>query len=337
MKNSLKTVSSLFIFGLGLFLTTSCKNKDPKPNNDAIKLALEDSRFTVFTKLLTDNGLVGTLNANVPYTIFAPINEAFSKIDLSKLTKVELSNLLNTHIVTERRLLTSEIKSGTVQSPNVEIYLSKNASGIFINGSSKIISPDILASNGVIHVIDQVVLPPTKNMLEIISNNPNLSELNSLVLAAGNDLVETLFTPKIFGFTVLAPTNAAFEAMYNTIPKATLLEDKKLLNEVLRLNMISRRILSTDFPNLVGPVNTNITPMDITTMPLIGAGTGPATNTGLTISNPNPFTGQFQVIFDVANGFKVRGVRSGSANITNVNLLAKNGVIHTTDKVLLPY
>jgi uncharacterized surface protein with fasciclin (FAS1) repeats len=332
MKKLFRNINWLFILGFGLFLSTSCEKNEPNPYNEAINLALADSRFTVFAKLLTDNDLVGMLNTTEPNTIFAPTNEAFSKIDISKLTKKELLKLLNTHIITKRRFNISEIKSGVVQSPNVEIYLSKNPSGVFINGISKVISPNILASNSIIHVIDHVIIPPTKSLLETLSVNPDFSELVSLISATNNKFQETLAYPTLNGVTVLAPTNAALQELYKTIPKANLLADKKLLNEVLLFQVISKRIFSTDFPNTNEPTNTFLAPVIGTPMFLLGAGTGTETSLTITI----PFTGQYQVIFDITNGIKVKGVRSGEANITNVNLLATNGVAHAIDKVLLP-
>lgn len=328
MKNIFKIVSSLLMIICGLFLTPSCKKNYTIPENDAIDLFLSDSRFTVFTQLLTDNNLIGTLKTTELFTIFAPTNDAFIKEDISKLTKVELLKLLNTHIVRQRRLLTNEIKSGVVQSPNVELYLSKNLSGIFINGSAKIISANILASNGVIQVIDQVVFPPNKSLMTVIRNNPNLSELMSWISVAENNLETNLSysSPTVFGSTIFAPTNAAFEELYKTIPKATLLSDKKLMNEILRFHMIGGKVFSQDFPNLTQPINTNNTP--------IMAGTPLANGTDLFANNP--FKSQYQLVFDLNNGIKVKGISSGSANVTGVNLLATNGVVHTIDKVLLP-
>ena len=327
MKNLFKIISSLFIIGFGLFLTASCKKSYLFPERDALELALSDARFTVFTKLLNENDLISKIEASEPYTIFAPTNDAFSKVDISKLTKVELLKLLNTHIVRKRRLLIDDIKSGVVQSPNVELYLSKNSSGIFINGSAKIISADILASNGVIQVIDQVVFPPNKSLMTVIRNNPNLSELVSWISVAENNLETNLSysSPTVFGPTIFAPTNAAFEELYKTTPKTTLLSDKKLMNEILRFHMIGGKVFSQDFPNLTQPINTNNTP--------IMAGTPLANSTDLFANNP--FKSQYQLVFDLNNGIKVKGISSGSANVA-VNLLATNGVVHTIDNVLLP-
>lgn len=327
MKNLFKIISLLFFLVFGLFITTSCKKGYVNPENDAIDLALLDSRFTTFTKLLTDNGLVDGIKSSESYTIFAPTNEAFSKVDVSKLTKAELLKLLNTHIVRQRRLLTNEMKSGVVQSPNVELYLSKNSSGIFINGSAKIISADILASNGVIQVIDQVVFPPNKSLMTVIRNNPNLSELVSWISVAENNLETNLSysSPTVLGITIFAPTNAAFEELYNTIPKATLLSDKKLINEILRFHRINGKVFSQDFQNINQPINTANTP--------VMGGTPLANGSDLF---PTTFDFQYQLVFDLNNGIKVKGVSSGSASVTGVNLLATNGVVHTIDKVLLP-
>ena len=322
MKNLLKTISLLFILGIGLFVTASCKKNDGVPEKDALDIALEDSRFSTFTKLLTDNDLLATLKSGGPSTIFAPTNEAFQKADLSKLTKSELLKLLNTHIVRNNRLLVNEIKSGVVKSPNVEIYLSKNASGVFINGGAKVVSADILAANSVIQVIDQVIFPATKSLIDIIKGNPNFSELYSWISATGNNLEVNLGAPNVSGYTIFAPSNAAFEELYKTTPKATLLADKKTLNEILRFHIIGGWVFSTDFPNITQPINTGNTPVIIESGP------------GITITDT--FKGQYQLVIDLTNGTKLRGISSGVANITSTNLFGTNGVIHAIDKVLLP-
>jgi uncharacterized surface protein with fasciclin (FAS1) repeats len=333
MKILFKKTNWLLILGFGLFLYTSCKNNDPQPNNEALKSALSDSRFSTFTKLLTDNNLLSAFNPNESYTIFAPTNDAFSKIDINKLTKKEQLKLLNTHIVTKRRFLINEIESGTIQSPYVEIYLSKTSSDVFINGTSKVISPDILASNSVIHAIDKVIIPPTENLLEKLRGNSNFSELVSLISAIDKQFEERFIYTSVFGTTILAPTNTAFEELYKTIPKATLIADKKLLNEVLFFHLISGRLFSMDFQNTKEPVNTFNSMFIITLTPLLSAGfMTPQPDIVIT----NSFKGQYQVIFDTTSGFKVRGIKSGNANITSVNELATNGVIHAIDRVLLP-
>ena len=138
----------------------------------------------------------------------------------------------------------------------------------------------------------------------------------------------------VFGSTILAPTNEAFEELYKTTPKAALLADKKKVDEILKFHRIGRRILSNDFPDSKQPINTDLQPGFGPPMILYGAGAPLGREENFTITNL--FTGQYQVVFDVNNGVKVRGIRSSVANITSVDLLATNGVIHKIDKVLLP-
>lgn len=336
MRNLFKTSSSTIILVLSLLFFISCKDKDATPKDTAVDLALADSRFSVFTKLLTDNNLVSSLKTGEPFTIFAPTNEAFSKIDISKFTKTDLVKLLNTHIVRERRLLTNEIKSGLVQSPQrIEVYLSKNSSGIFINAKSKVISPDISASNGVIHVIDNVITLPTQNLAEILRGNPHFSEFFSLIAVARDDADVSLSIPiPLGGPTILAPTNEAFAELYKTIPKATLLADKQKTKEILDFHFIGSRVFSVDFPDRNQPINTTLAPAVTLGPPIASAGFPITANSGITITYS--FKGQYQVVFDVTNGPKVKGVRSSIANITSTDLLATNGVIHKLDRVLLP-
>lgn len=336
MRNLFKTSGFTIIWVLSLLFITSCKDKDATPKDTAVDLALADSRFSVFTKLLTDNNLVGSLKTGEPFTIFAPTNEAFSKIDVSKFTKTDLVKLLNTHIVRERRLLTNEIKSGLVQSPQrIEVYLSKNSSGIFINAKSKVISPDISASNGVIHVIDNVITLPTQNLADILRGNPHFSEFLSLIAVARDDADISLSIPiPLGGPTILAPTNEAFAELYKTIPRATLFADKQKANEIFNLHRIGNRIFSVDFPDRNQPINTALAPAVTLGPPIASAGFPITANSDITITYS--FTGQYQVFFDVTNGVKVRGVRSGIANITSTDLLATNGVIHKLDRVLIP-
>ena len=272
---------------------------------DVVETAISDSRFTTLTKLLTDNGLVSTLKGSGPFTVFAPTNDAFAKIDASKLTNAELVNILKSHVVSGK-VLAADVKSGVVTSLGSPIYLSKNSTGVFINGNSQVTTADVSASNGVIHVIDNVIVPPTKNLVEIAQANSSFTELVSLVLAADASVLTALSTASANGLTVFAPTNAAFTELYQAIPKATLLApaNKALLTSVLLYHVVPGRVFSSDLPNVSGEVGTANTAAKLT--------------------------------FDLMGGAKVKGKTSGNSNITAVNILGTNGIIHVIDKVLLP-
>ncbi|MFN3848360.1 MAG: fasciclin domain-containing protein [Spirosomataceae bacterium] len=295
---------SIVLCSLSLFVT-SCDTEETPAAKDVVDVALADSRFSTLTKLLTDNGLVSTLKGTGPFTVFAPTNDAFAKIDASKLTQTELVNILKSHVVSAK-VLAADVKSGQASTLGSAIYLSKNSSGVFINGNSKVTTADVSASNGVIHIIDNVIVPPTRNLVQIAQGDANFSELVSLVLAADASVLSALSTASANGLTVFAPTNAAFTELYKTTPKATLLNpaNKALLTSVLLYHVVPGRVFSSDLPNVTGEVST--------------------ANTSAKLS------------FDLAGGAKVKGKTSGNSNITNVNILATNGVIHVIDKVLLP-
>ncbi|AFK01534.1 beta-Ig-H3/fasciclin [Emticicia oligotrophica DSM 17448] len=288
------------------FTVMSCdETKETPAAKDVVDVALSDSRFSTLTKLLTDNGLISTLKGSGPFTVFAPTNDAFAKIDASKLSKDELVNILKSHVLSGK-VMATDVKSGVANSLGSSIYLSKNSTGVFINGNSQVTTADVSASNGVIHIIDNVIVPPTKNLVEIAQSNADFTELVSLVLAADASVLTALASASNDGLTVFAPTNAAFNELYKTIPKATLLapENKGLLTSVLLYHVVPGRVFSSDLPNVSGEVGT-------------------ANSTA-------------KIAFELGGGAKVKGKTSGNSNIVAANILATNGVIHVIDKVLLP-
>jgi uncharacterized surface protein with fasciclin (FAS1) repeats len=309
MQNS-KIKFSLIIAMLSVAsIFTSCTKDDPAPAvvppKDIVDVALADSRFTTLTKLLSDNGLVSVLKGAGPFTVFAPTNDAFAKIDASKLTKDELTAILKGHVV-GAKVLAGDVKSGAAQTLSGPVFLSKNANGVYINGNVKVTTADVEGANGVIHVIDNVIVPPSKPLVQIAIDNKDFSELVSLVLAADAGVAKALTDASTSGLTVFAPTNAAFTELYKTLPKADLLkaENKALLTSVLLYHVVTGRVFSTDLPNVSGEV-----------------------------ASAN---GKDKLGFDLSSGAKVKGKTSGNSNITAVNILGTNGVIHLIDKVLLP-
>ena len=301
--------------GLGLALfTTSCKEDEvvvtPPAATDITAVAIKDAQFSTLVAALTKAELVTTLAGTGPFTVFAPNNAAFTKAgitSLDNLTKAALTPILTTHVLSGT-VKAADVKSGSAKTVNAgnDIYLSKNADGVFINGSIKVIATDVSASNGVIHVIDNVIVPPSKSLVEIAAGNADFKELVDLVTAADPAVAKALSDASATGLTVFAPTNAAFTELYKTLPKAELLKaaNKATLTGVLLYHVVPSRVFSTDLPNVSGMVGT--------------------ANTAGKLS------------FSLSGGAKVIGTKSGNSNITATNILATNGVIHVIDKVLLP-
>ncbi len=312
MKNLRKLLAPLSIVLLSALVFTSCKKDEvvEAPKN-IVGVALADAQFSTLTAALTKANLVTTLQGTGPFTVFAPNNAAFSKAGITSLdnqSAAALTPILTSHVLSGT-VKAADVKSGTAKTVNTanDIYLSKNSDGVFINGNIKVIATDVTASNGVIHVIDNVIIPPSENLVTIASKNTNFSELVSLVLAADAGVASALTNASSNGLTVFAPTNAAFTELYKTTPKATLLlpANKALLTKILLYHVVPNRVFSTDLPN-VG-------------------------STEVTSAN-----GVDKLSFDLAGGAKVKGKTSGNSNITTANILATNGVIHVIDKVLLP-
>ncbi len=291
---------------------TACKKDEvvTPPAKDIVETALSQTQFSTLVAALTKADLASALKGTGPFTVFAPNNTAFTTAKITSLdglTKEALTPILTSHVV-GARVLAADVKSGAVPTLNTAngIYLSKNADGVFINGTIKVIQTDVTASNGVIHIIDNVIIPAKESLVTIAAGNKDFSELVSLVLKADPAVAKALTDASATGFTVFAPTNAAFTELYKTTPKATLLDPKnvKLLTDVLLYHVVPGRVFSTDLPNVSGEVGT---------------------------ANPTA-----KLTFDLAGGAKVKGKSSGNSTITAANILATNGVIHVIDKVLLP-
>ncbi|MGB7377235.1 MAG: fasciclin domain-containing protein [Rivularia sp. (in: cyanobacteria)] len=134
---------------------------------DIISIAQSNPSFTMLTKALQAAGLVDTLKGNGPFTVFAPSDAAFAKLpqdavqDLLKPENKEVLVKILTYHVVPGRVLSSDLQSGEVRSVEggpISVKVDP-ATGVQVNDAT-VVQPDIKASNGVIHVIDNVILPP---------------------------------------------------------------------------------------------------------------------------------------------------------------------------------
>jgi uncharacterized surface protein with fasciclin (FAS1) repeats len=133
-----------------------------------VEIASSDPRFTILAKAVTEAGLVEALSGEGPFTVFAPTNEAFEQalieLDMSAeelfSDKELLSTVLKYHVVSGKVMstdLSDDMEVKTLIEDEIEFEISEE--GTLINGESKIIDVDIEASNGIIHVIDTVLIP----------------------------------------------------------------------------------------------------------------------------------------------------------------------------------
>ncbi len=141
----------------------------PKTNNmekqkNVVEIALDNSDFSTLVSVLTQAGLVETLSGEGPFTVFAPTNDAFKKIPESTLKEIladknRLTSILTYHVVPGKVMAKDVMNlkfAKTVQGSQLSIEV-KN--GIVMVDEAKVVTPDIEARNGVIHIIDTVLVP----------------------------------------------------------------------------------------------------------------------------------------------------------------------------------
>ena len=142
------------ILALGVVLSAQAK--------DIVDTAVAAGSFKTLATALDAAGLVDTLKGKGPFTVFAPTDEAFAKIpkaDLDALLKdkAKLTSVLTYHVVADK-VMAADVKAGkikTVQGSNLTV---STKGGVMVD-SAKVIKTDIVADNGVIHVIDSVIMP----------------------------------------------------------------------------------------------------------------------------------------------------------------------------------
>jgi len=135
----------------------------PAAQVDIVDTAVGAGQFTTLAKALTEAGLIDTLKGPGPYTVFAPTDAAFAKIPPAQLDalladKAALIKVLTYHVV-PGKVVAADVKSGKVKTVEGEfLTVSTSSAGVMVNDAN-VIKTDVMASNGVIHVIDTVVIP----------------------------------------------------------------------------------------------------------------------------------------------------------------------------------
>jgi transforming growth factor-beta-induced protein len=257
-------------------------------------------------------GLVDALKGKGPFTVFAPTDEAFSKLPagtLDNLLKPEnkktLQAILTYHVVPGKVTAGQVVKlssAKTLQGQKVAIAVSKG--GVKVDNAN-VVKTDIACSNGIIHVIDAVILPkettaasPKPVQPDVVDTAVAAGSFKTLVAAVkAAGLVETL---KGEGpFTIFAPTDEAFAKL----PEATLQdllkpENQSKLQAILTYHVVSGRVMAADVVKLNSAKTVNGKTVSIT-----------------------------------VDGGKV-GV--DNANVIKTDIECSNGVIHVIDTVILP-
>lgn len=258
-----KKLSYLAIASIAIFSLNSCeKDEEPEamPTKNIVEIAMETPSLSTLVTAITTADLVNALIAPGPYTVFAPSNAAFEKLDEGVLDILianpsVLAEVLQYHVVSGK-VLSSSLSNGSVATLLSGKSISVTVSGgmVTLNGSSKVTTADVEATNGVVHIIDEVLLPegfvlpdpaPTKSIVEIASETPSLSILVD-ALTMFPDLVSALGSAG--SYTVFAPTNDAFTALLGVIGQSSLSDiPESVIERLLKYHVISGAgLMSTD-------------------------------------------------------------------------------------------
>ncbi|HAU57441.1 MAG TPA: fasciclin [Comamonadaceae bacterium] len=304
-----RTVLLAAALGASTTLLQACGGSDDEHQPNIVELAQSNPDLSILAEAVVAAGLAPTLSSGT-ITVFAPTNAAFAAL-LSELGVTKEALLANRPLLTA--VLTYHVLGSKVARADVPLgkaitpvsggfFKIESANGLKItdgrNRVSTITATDIQASNGVVHLVDRVLLPADKDIVATASALPDFSILVEAVVAAG--LVNTL--QGAGPFTVLAPTNAAFAALLTElgVSKAALLADTALLTKVLTYHVVPARVLKAELP-----VNTAIATVQ---------GQSFTVNASLVITDQT--------------------LRTSGLAATDV--FTSNGVIHVVDRVLLP-
>lgn len=221
MKNYAKLIK-LTLLVVSSTLMFSCSDDDSSQQNNSITdIASENPNFSILVDALTRADLAETLDQEGSYTVFAPTNDAFMDFldangfeSLDDVPLPTLTQVLLNHVVSGTNLssglTTGYVKTlatGSASSTNTLSMFINTASGVRLNGVSNVTTADIIADNGVIHVVDAVIGLPT--IVTHATANPNFSTLATLLTE--QELVGTLNGTASSPFTVFAPLNSAFD------------------------------------------------------------------------------------------------------------------------------
>ena len=221
-------------------------------SRDIVDIAVEDGRFTTLVAAAQAAGLVDALKGEGPLTVFAPTDDAFAALPEGTVEALladipTLTDILLYHVV-EGKVMAADVvelsNAMTLQGQYVDISVED---GKVMIDNAQVIITDIEASNGVIHVIDAVILPESRDIVDIAVEDGRFTTLVAAVQAAG--LVDTL---KSEGpFTVFAPTDDAFAALPEGTVEA-LLGDIPALTDILLYHVVPGKVMAADVVGLDG-------------------------------------------------------------------------------------
>ncbi|WMI65488.1 fasciclin domain-containing protein [Aestuariibaculum sp. YM273] len=321
MRN-LKTLKVLMLL-LAVVVFSSCSDDDDdniQEQLNIVEIAQNTPELSLLVEAVIQADLVGALSADGQMTVMAPTNTAFSAFlnakgfaSLSEVPNDVLTQILLNHVIGGANITSSALignmgyTNTLADGPNstkLSLYYD-GTSGVMFNGSSTVTVPDIVASNGIIHVVDAVIDLPT--IATFATSNAALSTLVDVLAYADTGTptvpyIETVSNPEAGPFTVFAPTNDAFTSLLDFLKVSALTDiptetvDAVLLHHIVNANVQSSQLVSGTVSTIGGDITADASAFTLTD----------------------------------ANG------RVSNIVTSLVDIQATNGVVHVIDNVILP-
>jgi uncharacterized surface protein with fasciclin (FAS1) repeats len=270
-------------------------------SKDIVDTAVAAGPFKTLVAAVQAAELVGALKSDGPFTVFAPTDEAFAKLPPGTVEgllkdKARLQAILKYHVVSGKVMAADVVKitsAKTLSGESLKVVADQNGVGI---NNARVVKADVVCTNGVIHVVDTVLLPPAGgDRKDIVDTAVAAGSFKTLAAAlAAADLVDVLRGPG--PFTVFAPTDEAFAKLPTGTVEA-LLKDKSKLQRILKFHVVSGKVSAAQVSKL---------------------------------ACAQTLAGQ-AVHINVCQGVKIN-----NSNVTKADIAASNGVIHVIDTVLIP-
>ena len=320
-------------FALITIVTACVKNKTTPvltPTTSTITQIVEGgSNLTILDSAMSKAGLLLTFDSSTNYTLFAPTDVAFKNAGIydstiSKYSVADLKRLIMYHTIANigktLAVLKTEVTTNTPipsGSPNDTLFLTIDSTGfLYVNGNL-VTQADVIAKNGVIHVLSGVLVPPVGNIDSTLNLLIQSDTTLTYFVAALNrtkgrstDLVSLLSTGV---YTVFAPNNAAFRLTADsTLDIIQNSADPDSLARLLQTHIIAGRVFSSDFP---------------------------ADSVRFSIAAPTITWPKGDSLFftsTIGNTIQSKGDTT-QTGFLRTNILATNGVIHKINQVLFPY
>ena len=298
---------------VALIVAFSATVRGKEPEKDIVRTAVEAGSFKTLAAALEAAGLVDALKGDGPFTVFAPTDDAFGKLPSGTVEALlkdvpKLQAILKYHVVPGKVMAADVVKLDSAKTLLGQQVRIDTSDGVKVDAAN-VVKTDIGCSNGVIHVIDAVLIPMSADRPERARREDDL-----IAVARGAGQFKTLLaaidaaglTDTLRGkgpFTVFAPTDAAFAKLpHGTVE--SLLKDKDALRSILTYHVVSGRVMARDAVNLTS------------------ANSVQGDTIHLTLES-NCKSGN-------------RYLKIDDAYVTKFDVTASNGVVHVIDSVITP-